>query len=117
MNNRFRWCVTACLLALMATSACGRKTIPLVPDSPRPETISAVKAVARGAVVYLSWPLPTMNVEGKSIPPSDIRKIRIYRAELGRDYKMTRYKRYAEIDMKSPAPALLQNNIVTWTDD
>jgi hypothetical protein len=101
----------------MAASACGRKTIPLVPDSPRPEAISATEAVARGAVVYLSWPLPTRNVEGKGIAPSDIRKIRIYRAELGRDRKMTRYKRYAEIDMKSPAPAILRNNVVTWTDD
>jgi len=117
MKTRFRWCAAVCLLALTATPACGRKTTPLVPASPRPEAIKAVRAVSRGPVVYLSWPLPTRNIEGKSMDPSAIREILIDRAEPGRDHRKARYKRYAEIEVESLPPSLQRNNVATWADE
>jgi fibronectin type 3 domain-containing protein len=116
MKTRYRWCVAVCLLALAAASACGRKTSPLVPDSPRPEAIKAIKAVSRGGVVYLTWQMPTRNIEGKSYDPSSIRKILIDRAEPVQDHKKARYRRSAEIDVADMPPSLLRNNVATWAD-
>jgi fibronectin type 3 domain-containing protein len=116
MKIRYRWCVAVCLLALAAASACGRKTSPLVPDSPRPEAVKVTKAVSRGGVVYLTWQMPTRNIEGKSYDPSGIRKIFIDRAELGQDHKKPLFKRFAELDVADLPPSVLRNNAATWAD-
>lgn len=104
-------------LMLAVTVACGRKTDPIIPDSPRPEAVKDIKAETRDAVAYLSWPIPIRNVEGRSMSTGDIVQFRIYRAELGRDNKMGRYRQYADIDMSNPAPATVVNDIVTWSDE
>ncbi|MGE5174632.1 MAG: fibronectin type III domain-containing protein [Betaproteobacteria bacterium] len=117
MNIRSRWGIAACLmLMLVIAAACGRRTNPLIPDSPRPEAIQNIKAATRDAVAFLSWPLPARNIEGKSMDPSSIVKIRIYRAEFGKDRKTARYRPYAEISMADPAPAVVRNNMVSWSD-
>ena len=117
MNIRSQWRTAVCLvLVLVAAAACGRKTNPLVPDSPRPEAIRNIKAASRDSVAFLSWPLPTRNIEGKSMDPSAVRQIRIYRAEFGKDRKKARYRPYTEIDMAAPAPAAVRNNVVFWSD-
>lgn len=117
MNIRSRWGIAACLmLVLVSASACGRKTSPLIPDSPRPEAIQNIKAVTRDVIAFLSWPLPAKNIEGKSMDPSTIKQIRIYRAEFGKDRKKARYRPYAEINMADPAPAVVRNNVVSWSD-
>ncbi len=117
MKIRSRWRIAVCLLlTLVAVSTCGRKTNPQIPDSPRPERVKDIKSVARDAIAFLSWPLPSQNVEGKSINPADIAGFRIYRAELGHDGKKGRYKLHAELDMQDPAPATVRDNVVSWTD-
>jgi fibronectin type 3 domain-containing protein len=117
MNTRARFFFTACfLLVLTTTVACGRKTPPQIPDSPRPEAIHAIKVITRDTVAFLSWPLPTHNVEGRGILPSDIQRFHIYRAKVARDKKRVRYKLYAEIDMANPSPAEVRNGTVFWSD-
>ncbi len=115
MNIRSRWRLV-CLVLLLFAAACGRRTNPLVPESPRPEAIGNIKAVTRDAAAYLSWPLPTRNIEGKKMDPSSIRQIRIYRADFGRERKKARYRQYTEINMAAPAPAVVRNNMVYWSD-
>ncbi len=105
------------VLMLAITAACGFKTAPIIPPSPRPESVKDIKAETRGATAYLSWPIPARNVEGKSIKPADIVRFRIYRAELGRSKRMGRYRQYAEIKMSNPGPATVANGIVTWSDE
>lgn len=102
--------------AVVLTGACGRKTDPVVPESPRPEAVQGVKAEARGATTWLTWPIPEKNVEGRSMNPAEIAQFRVYRTEIGRDAKRGRFKLLAEIDMKAPAPAMVRNNTVTWSD-
>jgi len=114
-GSRRRAC--ALLLLLLAGAACGRKTDPLVPDSPRPEQVKNITAVTRGAVAYLSWPLPSKNVEGRPLPAAEVRSMRISRAEFGQDRRTARYRLYAEIDLRRPSPASVQGSIVTWSDD
>lgn len=120
MSTRFRWrrryapFVLAVIVSLVPS--CGRKTDPLTPDSPRPEKIQDVRVVARDAVAFLSWPVPTKNVEGKDMNPADILGFRIFRAELAREKKKARYREIAEIDMANPAPATIVAGRVNWSD-
>jgi fibronectin type 3 domain-containing protein len=106
----------ALVLVVAATGACGRKTDPLTPDSPRPEAVNNIKIAVRDVVAYLSWPIPVKNVEGKTLGPADIKGFRIYRAEQSRERKRPLYRQVAEIGLADPAPAQVQNGIVTWKD-
>jgi fibronectin type 3 domain-containing protein len=118
MINRSQRFVALCLvLVLSGTGACGRKTQPLVPDSPRPEAVRDIKVLTRDVIAYLSWPLPTRNVEGRDLGPSDIRGFRIYRAEIGQDQKKVRYRQIAEINLADLPPAAMRNGTVFWNDD
>jgi len=117
MKTRSPWWLAACcMLILTSGTACGRKTAPLVPDSPRPEMVRDIKVTTRDSVAFLSWPLPTRNVEGKNLASADIGQFRVYRAQVGRESKKIRYKLYADIDVQKPAPAEIRNNTVFWTD-
>ncbi len=117
MNIRAQWFIaTGLLLVVTATVACGRKTIPQVPDSPRPDVIKDIKVMTRDTVAFLSWPMPARNIEGRVIAPADIRQFRIYRNEVKRDKTKIRYKLYAAIDLANPSPAELRNSRVFWTD-
>ena len=110
--------VALCLvLALSAAGACGRKTQPLVPDSPRPEAVKDIKVLTRDVMAYLTWPLPARNVEGKDLNPSDIQGFRIYRAEIAPDQKKVRYRQLAEINLADLPPASVRNGVVFWSDD
>jgi len=115
LSQRF---AAACLALVLCAGAgaCGRKTAPLVPDSPRPEAVKDIKAVARDTVAYLSWPIPAKNVEGKAVSATDIDRFRIERAEVGPDRKRARYKPYAEIDMANPSPSVVRDGEVAWSD-
>lgn len=117
MKSRARLFAAGLTLLLLASAACGRKTYPIIPDSPRPAAVNNIKAITRGAFVFLTWPIPTKNIEGRSLNPADIQVFRIYRADFGRDRKKAHYKLHAEIDMAKPSPAIVQNGMVNWTDD
>jgi hypothetical protein len=117
MTIRVQRLFAACFILILTTgTACGRKTSPLVPDSPRPEMIHDIKVMTRDNVAFLSWPLPTRNVEGRSLTPADIGQFKVYRAVIGRDKKKVRYKLYADIDVQNPSSAEIRNNTVFWTD-
>jgi hypothetical protein len=111
------WLLAAGLVfAVALVASCGRKTEPLTPDSPRPEMVHDLKAVARDASVFLSWPVPTKNAEGKSMSPADLFGFRVFRAEIEQDRKRARFHQVAEIVLANPAPASIRNNAVFWSD-
>ncbi len=119
MNTRSRRrCALTCLalICLALVASCGRKTDPLTPPSPRSEAVKDVKAIVRDAVAFLSWPIPTKNVEGKDLGPAEILGFRVFRAEIERDRKRARYKQVAEINLSKPAPAEVRNGRVFWSD-
>jgi len=118
MITGIRWRCTASLaVVLTIATACALKTDPLIPASPRPEPVKNIKAVAHDSIAFLSWPVPTKNVEGVSMKPADILLFRIYRADFGRERKKARYKQFAELKMAEPAPAGVRNGIAFWSDD
>jgi hypothetical protein len=115
MRPRVIIAVAATALVL-ASGACGRKTDPLIPDSPRPEAVKDIKIAVRDANAYLSWPVPVKNVEGKDLPPAAIGEFRIERAELERERGRPRYKQVASVSMADHAPAEVRNGAVFWSD-
>ena len=106
----------AAVLLLASLVSCGRKTEPLIPDSPRPAAVTDIKVAVRDAVAYLSWPVPAKNAEGKGLDPAEIKAFRVYRADAGRDRKRPLYRQVAEISMADPAPAEVRKGIVHWSD-
>jgi hypothetical protein len=117
MRVRSEWLLAAGLvLAVALVASCGRKTDPLTPDSPRPEMVHDLKAVARDASVFLSWPVPTKNAEGKAMSPADLFGFRVFRAEIEPDRKRARFHQVAEIVLAAPAPASVRNGAVFWSD-
>lgn len=118
MNTRTRWLFTPVCLALTLTLSvsCGRKTEPLTPPSPRPEAVKGIKALVRDNVAFLSWHVPTKNVEGKDMNPAEILGFRIYRAEIGDSRKKPRYREIANITMANPAPAEVRAGTIFWSD-
>jgi hypothetical protein len=117
MKIRSGWLLAAGLVfAAVLVVSCGRKTAPLTPASPRPETVHDLKAVARDAAVFLSWPVPTKNAEGKNMSPADLFGFRVFRAEIEQDRKRARFHQVAEIALASPAPASIRNGTVFWND-
>ncbi|HTF99253.1 MAG TPA: hypothetical protein VK654_01545 [Nitrospirota bacterium] len=117
MRKHLPWTLASACVLIIVSGACGRKTDPVIPDSPRPAMVSGIKVEARGGTAWLSWQIPDRNVEGKSINAADIVQFRIYRTEIGRDTKRGRFKLLAEIDMTNPAPAMVRNTTVTWSDE
>jgi hypothetical protein len=119
MKTRFRRrCALTCLalICLALVASCGRKTDPITPPSPRAEAVKDVKAIVRDAVAFLSWPIPTKNVEGKDMNPAEIHGFRVFRADIERDRKKARFKLVAEINLSKPAPAEVRSGRVFWSD-
>jgi fibronectin type 3 domain-containing protein len=118
MNIRFRRFIAAALLAAVASavSSCGKKADPLTPDSPRPEAVRITKATVRDNVAFLSWPIPTRNVEGKDMSPDKVGRFLVYRAEVGQEKKRLRYREIAVIEMPSPSQAEVVGGTVLWKD-
>ena len=117
MNIRFGWLQAAGLVVAVAlVVSCGRKTYPLTPASPRPEMVHDLKAVARDVSVFLSWPVPTKNAEGKSMSSAELFGFRVFRAEIEQDRKRARFHQVAEIALAAPAPASIRNGAVFWSD-
>lgn len=118
MNIRLRdvLCVVTATGILAVFSACGRKTDPLTPDSPRPEAVHITQAIVRDNVAHLSWPFPARNVEGKPMPADRIKSFSVFRAEIGQDRKKTRFREAAVIDAARPAGAEMKEGFVLWSD-
>lgn len=108
--------ISLLLVVLAGLAACGRRTDPLTPASPRPGAVTDIRIAVRDRIAYLSWPVPSKNVEGKPLGPADIAAFRIYRAELERDRKRPHYRERAEIDMANPTSATVREGIVSWSD-
>ncbi len=116
--TRVRWLCAVLVLpiCLLAVVSCGRKTDPLIPDSPRPEAVQGLKAAFQDTTVVLSWRIPERNSEGKNLPPGAITEFRVFRGEIGREERRSRLKQVAQISVADPAPAEVRSGTVTWTD-
>lgn len=64
------------LALLVATAACGSKGPPLAPFVRVPATVVNVTAQRVGSDIYLSFPVPSTNVDGQQ--PADIASLEVY---------------------------------------
>lgn len=116
MTARQLLAIAVWIALLAGTGACGRKTDPLVPDSPRPEAVKNLSVTTRDTDAYLSWSMPVRNIEGKPIPIADIVLFRVFRADIDRESRRPRYKLVAEIKTTESGPATVRDGAVLWTD-
>ncbi|MDH4163260.1 MAG: hypothetical protein OEW15_11315 [Nitrospirota bacterium] len=116
MTIRRLFAVGSCAVLLAVICSCGRKTDPLVPDSPRPEAVRDLAVTTRDTEAYLSWSVPGRNIEGKPLLPGELALFRVFRAEIDRENRRPRYKQVAEIETREPAPAVIRDGTVLWTD-
>lgn len=69
--------IVAALLAVAAlATACGKKGPPLAPFVRVPATVASVTAARVGDDVFVSFPVPTANVDGQQ--PADIASLEVY---------------------------------------
>lgn len=68
--------VVAALIAIVAAAACGKKGPPLAPFVRVPAVVADVTAQRIGDDVYVSFPVPTANVDGQQ--PADIASLEVY---------------------------------------
>ena len=73
MNRSLR---TVTLALLVVTAACGKKGPPLAPFVRVPATVANVTAQRVGSDIYLSFPVPSANVDGRE--PADIASLEVY---------------------------------------
>jgi hypothetical protein len=66
----------AILFAIVAASACGSKGPPLAPFVRVPATVANVTGQRIGNDVYVSFPVPSANVDGRQ--PADIEALEVY---------------------------------------
>lgn len=66
----------ACVLVMAASVACGQKGPPLAPFVRVPAAVGNVTGQRVGSDVYLSFPVPAANVDGKQ--PADIGALEVY---------------------------------------
>ncbi len=106
----------AFLIVAVLSASCGRKTDPLIPDSPRPQAVAGVQIAARDNVAFLSWSVPAKNIEGKDMDTALIAEFEVIRAPIERDRKRLRFRPVARISVADPAPAEVRNRVVYWRD-
>ncbi len=78
--------------------------------------IRDVRAITRGARVILSWPTPTLNVEGKHLPSGAIAGYEILRAEIGSEGIQARYRPYAEVATSGTNSVEVRDGRSSWDD-
>jgi hypothetical protein len=65
-----------CVLVMVVTIACGKKGPPLAPFVRVPAGVASVTGQRIGGDVYLSFPVPSANVDGQQ--PADIAALEVY---------------------------------------
>jgi hypothetical protein len=109
---------------LTVAFSCGLKTAPQTPDSSRPEAVKDLKGEVRDTVAFLTWAVPTRNVEGKEMPQPWISGFRVYRAEIdpARAGKKPRFREIAKLSIvegmvtADVGRAELRSGRISWSD-
>ena len=70
------------LLLCLALAGCGAVGEPLPPLLNIPQPATGLSAVQRGERVLLSWPAPTLTMEGVAVRPEKLGPVALYRAVL-----------------------------------
>jgi hypothetical protein len=119
--------LAAALLAVLAAStlsACGRRGLPVAPETRLPAAVSNLEVVVRPTAIELAWTLPTRRVDASRL--RDLVVQRVYRVEdtgagepraalLDRG-RIRGYEEIAAIRVAAPAPASIEEGRVTFAD-
>lgn len=97
--------VVAALLAVAAAAACGKKGPPLAPFVRVPATVASVTAARVGDDVFVSFPVPTANVDGQQ--PADIASLEVYAITATRPPETDEHRKLATLIATLPVRPIL----------
>jgi hypothetical protein len=118
-----RWLVALALIGA-AVAGCGKKGPPVSPERRLPMPASALRAHIEDGAIVVGWTNPRTRVDGSAL--RDLTRVTLYRrgdpdgaplkpAMLVAD-RVAGYDQIAAIRLDSPAPAIVQRDVVEWTD-
>jgi hypothetical protein len=105
------------IIILTTLSACGRKGDPIIPGISPPAPPSNIQGYTKGSSAYLSWEIPTKNMDGSKL--KDLSRFTLLRADV-RDRETggcgCAYMKIVMIDVEKPAPAIIKDDRVFFVD-
>ena len=123
IKNMVRWNILQkpkifiIIAVIISIYACGRKGDPIIPGISPPAPPSNIQGYTKGSSAYLSWEIPTKNMDGSKL--KDLSRFMLLRADV-RDRETggcgCAYIKIAMIDMERPAPAIIKDNRVFFVD-
>jgi hypothetical protein len=108
------------LLILMAVLwGCGRKALPVAPESSVPEAVADLRAWVKEEGVYVSWSFPSRNKDGTRL--DDLQGFRVLRQARPLSGASCpdcplKFEMAGEIDLKFPREARIEGRRVWWQD-
>ena len=124
MSAGRRRAVVVTALAVIALAACGRRGIPVPPETRRPQTVTDLTAVAREGGVEVSWTVARRRADNSRIvEPGFARLYRVDDAGTGeprvamlRDDRVAGYSEVGTFPLQEPPSSYLRGGRITYVD-
>lgn len=107
------------LILAAALGGCGKKALPVAPESSAPEAVADLRAWVKEEGVYLSWTFPSRNRDGTRL--DDLQGFRILRQARPLDPASCpdcplRFETAGDIDLQFPKESRIEGGRVWWQD-
>ncbi len=107
------------LFLALGVVACGKKGPPVPPGVGVPSRATDLTALGKDKSIFLSWKLPTQNIDGSRL--EDLMGFGVFRRERPLPFSPCvecpeRFEPVAEIDVEYPRGAEIQDGKVLWKD-
>ena len=124
MSAGHRRAAVAAVLAIIALAACGRRGVPVPPESRRPQAVSDLTAVAREDGVEVSWTVARRRADNSRIlEPGWTRLYRVDdagtgepRAAILRDDRVAGYTALETFPLQEPPSTFLRGGRIMFVD-
>ena len=109
LRQRSLWAGVVIATVVILTAACGKKGPPLAPFARVPAVVGNVTAQRIGDDVFVSFPVPTTNVDGQQ--PADIGSLEVYAITATKPPETDEHRKLATLVATLPVKPLLPAGI------